>query len=1058
VSRPNQAPDLDIAFLTKGRKTMLAGIPVFGLDACVGVVLVDSKAKLASKEINLRSVEGLQHIFRSDGDVAILTIPDLKKWLAFFDHLKNSDLYKKNGLKIFGAAGLNRSTEKRHVENLMDCKVLFDPKLPYLARRRVKSVQELKTNKAQANLDLAFLKKNEEVAFVPLSHVKIAELPGNSMLREFIVDKKVLVPGVIVINALENKRDALLRARRAEAYYQKLYNETHKRKARVVVPIASSGQINLWKKLGYEGAAKAHLEETELNTEQLVRLLYLGKDSLNQGELARFNLSLPGNIETMLVTTNSPTHSERSVFSRADLVFFKRNRFGQRVLTTLEQPVLGIDFGKLKNGERAVKPISHIGGMVIVPENATVKEIKVYIESIQKLFGHHNGDPTAQLLCVTNWLYEKWLANGSIFASDEMLKQEATSEPLGKRVEYGTGLDSGADVYYMRHQPHAMVGGAIDGIYEHSQDSTVFHMLNLGGYFGQGLSKSQSSLAGKPSTALGILPHLQSGELPKIPGLWDREYLLKSALRNPAISHDDPRDTTSSFLRAELVRSMDSVELKEILGEPLAATIASLGQADLLRWGEQWNVAHWLLQHPHADHHGNAPYADRDMTIIARTEAAAIITALSRQANSWRDRHDRVSLVAHPKVKNRYQTVPRPIRLIHSNEQVVRISHNITYRSVLVNHSIPGAGAQSIQTRNSHLINPGDIRPGPLTEAFLGSFEKQADVLLLETTNAPDTRKASAGTTEQEVLNDLTKAMRASTGRLVVVAAPKNHPERLAAIIAAAEATGRKVAVSDKHANIINQLILAKSQAPPTVDGFNHFTPHVGSQVGLWLRHREQPRPYVKALEAVASGGELGVVDEAVLSENSDQWVIVMDPWEHLQYNFGSTVLAKGLSYIWSSYYVYDVDSKRIFGANISWLKQQGQIYPEKQFQYFADFTALGNNIIQRPTHDGMTFHASGHGTFSFMADLAANLIKPSGATIVLMHGQHPTNYARNLREHLAMQEKTAAETSVALTKAIGPNHPSRLRIIHKLDAYDPASPLNSNNPLGLSGFTHKIS
>lgn len=1064
ISRPNQASDLDIAFLTKGRKGTLAGIPIFGLDTCVGVALVPDKSKLPGKEKSLHTVPSLQTIFQRDGDVAIMTVPDLKKWLAFLDYLAESDLYTKNGPKIFSSAGLNRSTEQRYQDTATDFQGLFNPATPYMRRRRVKSIQETNAetaNNFQSHLDLAFIKKDgKSVAFVPLSHVKVAQLLDNTILKESVLDEQVLVPGVIVINTFENKREAYSRAKKAEEYYQKRYNRNHKKKARVVVPVASAGQLNLWKKLGYEGSVEAYLDgKVQLQTEELVRFLFIGEDSLKQGELARLNFSLPGNIEAMLSTTSSPTHEEESVFSRADLVFFKRDRFGQRVMTTLEKPILGIDFNALKKGKRAFKPISHIGGMVIVPDDATAEEMKTHIEPIQKLFEHHRGDPTAHLLCVTRWLYDEWVAYGSIFVSDTEMAEEA-KQSIGRRVEYGTGSTSSQQVYYLRQQPASVIGGATTGVYEHNpkEKTTVGHMFDMGGLFGQGgLSKSQTGLTGAPSTALGVLPHLQSGEIPMIPGLLDTEYLLKSIIDSPAITENNPDDVVSSFIRAELLRNMGMGDLQAMLGEPMAATIASLGEDDLLKWGQQWAIAHWLLQHPHADHHQMASYAHRDMTILARTESGAIIEALSHQTPSWRNKLNMVSLIAHPKVKNRYETIPRPIKLIHSNEQIIHISPNIQYQSVLVDHSIPGAGAQSIRTQNSHLINPGDIRPGPFTDAFLGRFEKQADVLLLETTNHPDTRKASAGATEKDVGRNLTEAMRRSSGKLVVVAAPKNHPERLAAIIEAAERNGRTVAVSDKHANIINQLILAKSQAPSIVDGFNHFTPHIGSQVGLWLRKREKERPYIKALRAVAQDGEMGIVDERVLSEDSDKWVIVVDPWEYLQYNFGRTVLKKGLSYIWSSYYTYDVDSKRIFGANAAWLKQQARLFTNKDFTYFADFTARGNSVVHQPTHEEMVFHASGHGTFSFMADLAATLTNPSGATVILVHGKQPTSYARSLREYWEKQEREAAQTSAELAKIIGPKHPSKLKIIHKLATYDPVEPLNPNNPLGLSGFIHKL-
>ena len=533
--------------------------------------------------------------------------------------------------------------------------------------------------------------------------------------------------------------------------------------------------------------------------------------------------------------------------------------------------------------------------------------------------------------------------------------------------------------------------------------------------------KGLRGLTSRTPTSFGLVRDFNTGRLPMIPGIYDTEYLMQSARNYPGLLDGRNRSYVASFIRAELRKRVDESVLCDVLGRARAQKILKLAEKDIQRWypGDVEIVLDGVFPtHGHIDHVGEVGVLRRDAGVVATTETCAHIVAMSVSAKSWRERLNAISLITQEKIGSAYQTVEREILPIHFSGEQVRIGNMIIVRE-LVNHSITGSAMTGVSMNGEGgVLYTGDLRMGRLTDLAVERMAGKYETIVIETTNFDSRHKASAGVTEEMVKTTIAKLTAENQGNPIVVALPNNHMERLASVYEVAEAMGRKLAVSTKHAEMVRQLRAAKLAAP---DGFDYYLPEVGEEVGLWMKPMTQMHKYQRVLTEIASGGNLGIVDQERLSKEKGEWMIVISPFELLQHNFGGCYFGgKRLVSMFSSYFQYEQDAKYLVGANLSWLNQMnGKYYID------SDIRGQGGAVMSKVLYG---LHASGHATFKEMMD---HVLIPllgdrwSGKRVVLVHGENPVVYSRAMEDYLGLKK-----------------HNSGLTIISKLKRYNPEEPL----------------
>lgn len=255
-----------------------------------------------------------------------------------------------------------------------------------------------------------------------------------------------------------------------------------------------------------------------------------------------------------------------------------------------------------------------------------------------------------------------------------------------------------------------------------------------------------------------------------------------------------------------------------------------------------------------------------------------------------------------------------------------------------------------------------------------------------------------------------------------------------------------------------------RSQMPLAADGYYVPIWNMGSDITLWAKTQKKSEPYQRALRKMAEESPLGYVDEHRLSDEGNQWVVVVSPSEFLTYLVGG-VNIKDFVYIYSSYFPYSDKDKMFVSENYRWVCEH--FSPRS---YFADFfiRGSGESCMVTPVRrdDGLIFHVSGHAAFDVMTD---KIILPlldgnyKGKQLVLTHGDSPDVWKRAFMEKMSrpqLIEKDLYEYVQYLNKRIGLKFPSDLRIHSHLPRYNPKDPLSNDihSPLPLKGiFTLQI-
>jgi hypothetical protein len=871
-------------------------------------------------------------------------------------------------------------------------------------------------------LDIAFIGEDESTLPCPLlSHLRQGELQGEVMV-ETVLPGQYRVPGMIVRQPWESKREAYERAQFMTEHFRR-----HLPDMNLVIPVVSDGQLSLWTKLGLVNPLKTSVEGTSIDVEEVIRYLYLGESNIHPGELAQLGYSLPGG---------------GGEYRGIDILFTKRDEHGARPPRVIND-ILGEDLSKLKRGKGfSFVPVANVAGIVIMPDDWTVDQMKTHANSQQFYLNYHQYGPKVHLLYLTSRLFDAWKERGSVMANEEELtaffeknketngngngngngahhdhKENQLYRPLARMMEYGYGVGKSANMYLDIWRPKAEIGGMKMILSEEGDNGIAYHVLDWGTSFNV-IPEDMQGLTSQPGTADGLRSQLETGQLPMVPGLYYPDYLLATAKYFSALMYRSERPLVS-FLRSELVKRIPQEQAATYLGEDAARRIYETGQKDVDLWynGKDRLVAEVINTHAHVDHCGDMPYLSGPL--FGRTMTIAHLQAMSAKSRSWRTQYDSWSQLTEPKEGSAYVREYRDMNAIHWDNQRVRSSINVSFEQHLVDHSLTGTAMTGIWRTDGGggILYTADVKMGDHTRKAVHDLAGKFDRIIMETTNF-DEGKISAGLNEEVVLNSLSKLFRERSNDTIVVVAPPNHLERLNVILEAAGSVNRNVALGHSHAQVINQMRIAKMQAPLDAEGFDIPMPQIGEDVALWVKPQINPQTYQKVLTERAASRRLGLVDQERLSAEGKKWVVVISPFDVMRHMFGGVYFA-GLSVMHSAPFPYARQAQSRMGDNQKWIREQGG-------KYFKDFDIYGSGGLVTPSKNPYFLHISGHATFDQMV---TQVISPlldgqyKDKQLILVHGVNPVRYATAMRSRLG--------------------NPEGLEIIASLDRYKAADPFN---------------
>jgi len=961
-------PELELAFTVgQGDRTDYAGIFAFSVPDCVGVRLVKSRTVVGNGGRNLEWSPAAFRLLQQGAHIALLTKSDLAAWVEFYRAIDERGMLASVGQRVREASGLKRITATERAGHAGQLTAVLEANSDYL---EICGVKELGP---ADGFDVLFCGEDGPIT-VPIYHVRKGEKEGpkSPFFVESVQEGAALCPGLILHGAGENKCEAYTRAHALAEAFRSQFEVLEE----VVVPVVSEGQLNLWQKMGLSRELTAHIPDTNVTAEQVIRFLYFGRDTLRPGELARMGYSLP-------------------YFSNEfglDVVFLRR---GGPTMTRQFEPVnkiLGVDLHRVKRGDWGVIPVNGVAGIAIVPDDWTIEQTKAHIADRATDFNRRTGGRANLVLFVNGRLFKEWQKRGSAFAQPE---EKFDYGPLSRRVSYGaTGVESGPTTLCVcRQKP--LIGGVNYRLERERGGDTVIFMGDFGKSWGVE-TRAQDELTARERTKMGIRRSL-GGELTMVPGVYDPEYLLASA-NYPGLFNPD--DSKASFLRAELYHRGDREKTGVFLGKEATAELMRIGDRDERVWYREGDIvlAGVFLSHAHDDHKKHIALVTHEAPVYARTPTVAICVGETTAASWWRDRFGDVSeITAGYRPFTPYQRFPRELCPIHYAKQRIRFG-NLEVEMHGVDHSILGTAmvGWSDKTQGWGLLYTSDLRMGPKTERAINECAGRFPVIMVETTNDLYEPKISAGFTENQVRDTLIRLIREHPRDYIIAIASPNNLERIASLMAAAEATGRHLAIDSTHAEIARQLRAFREMAPPDVEGFDCPLPLLGDNVALWVREMTSFSKYQKVLMALAGQGNLGVVDQWRLSNEPSKWIVVIPPWQLLRTEFSGLRNHRKIAALHATYFPFEAREKYNVADSWRWVRGEGG-------KFYADFDIHGYGGTVVPSSFPWGLHASGHASFREIVNIVDALLGESrvGKQIILTHGDHPGRYGRELATEL---------------------------------------------------------
>ena len=717
---------MDLAFVKKNFKKhqAYAGLDILGFDHCIGIKVT------TSKEDTYQAPRDIQELLNQGATVATLTKDELTQYIQFYETLDQHDLVSTIGRRIIHEHGLRLPGEQEVAQTFEEFLQILKDNRPYF---KSFGAEHYKT---AFGLDLAFVGQHKEPVFLPFTHTlhQLTPSPYPAILAEYVTDTPLFVPGVIVRQPNENKWQA----------YNRLTQATDALKEQgIVAPdgspaeplLLTKGQMNLWRKLGAIDSKEENPTDDMLTIDEVVRFLYLGNHTLEPGPLAKKGMSLPG---------------KDTAFFGADILFYYR-----RGKTHYYQPVDHIV--TLGKNDKLVT-VNQVAGLVLFPESALEEEKTAYLKRVEtdvnrKIWG---GANRVHIVGVTPTLFSLWQAQHSPFETTEPVFSTTTKvQPL-----YGVG-SQGPEISLHIFQHGPTIGGNHMTIMQTDKDEHKNVIVDFGKDFSAEDPGSQEITSQAP-TAIGLNRKLQT-TLPRIPGVYDTEYLLASLVHNPSLrqGYETP---VNRYIAVELLKRVNIEDLIPLVGEQDAKTIFALGrrtQQDLKNQGKNGDY-HLLMEtvtHAHADHDGDIPVLTRDAPFYGTTETIAHELAKASHAK-WIDDPTQISLITKPKQGSSYTKVNREFHIItNPTTEPLHVGSTIM-RWFPIDHSVTGScmiGVGHAQDEREGVLFTGDLRLGPATEQSLSRASGMYNTIILETTNPELGGKASTSIHESDVADTLTR-------------------------------------------------------------------------------------------------------------------------------------------------------------------------------------------------------------------------------------------------------------------------------------------------------------
>jgi len=205
-----------------------------------------------------------------------------------------------------------------------------------------------------------------------------------------------------------------------------------------------------------------------------------------------------------------------------------------------------------------------------------------------------------------------------------------------------------------------------------------------------------------------------------------------------------------------------------------------------------------LLSHPHLDHYGYLKYVKDDIPIICGESTKTIIIAKELSGIS----------ASGYQIANRTKS-----RGLEMFKEFITFRTNkppsdtpIEFNPIHVDHSVPGAYGLILETTDGNVVYTGDFRlHGPhkeMSEEFIAAAkESEPSALIIEGTNIVNAKISS----EAEVKSKIIPVIEHTRG-LAMAGFSINDIDRLRSFYEAAQATGRKLAISMKQAYLLHNL------------------------------------------------------------------------------------------------------------------------------------------------------------------------------------------------------------------------------------------------------------
>ena len=400
-----------------------------------------------------------------------------------------------------------------------------------------------------------------------------------------------------------------------------------------------------------------------------------------------------------------------------------------------------------------------------------------------------------------------------------------------------------------------------------------------------------------------------------------------------------------------------------------------------------------LLSHAHVDHTGSVSFLRPDIPLYTTALTALISKAIQDSAPSDMER-ELVYAVPRESKDGVLQSQrgaalqQRPLRILdgplsleaerfwHESPQSTRcmevtpleaaggtIGASNKLRWFPVDHSIFGAAAFAVETSGGWVAYTGDLRlhgkRGEQTRQAVAAMAAiQPAVLLCEGTRGADGIDAR----EEDVQDTALEIVQRAAGKLVFADFGPRNVERLLSFHEIAQSTGRRLAVLNKDAYLLEAMHYA---APAEV-------PHFGSVPGFALYQKGRARLSGWERKLLDNHGSL-LVDAAEVRRNPGNYILCFSFWD---INELASLAPVPAVYIYSSSEAFDeemhMDQRRLR----NWLKH-----------FDVEIHGLGE------TQDS-PLHASGHASGNELLDIIRQ-VRPE--RLVPIHTENPKFFEEKL-------------------------------------------------------------